>query len=118
MHNYPNPNDIDTGLLMLAAVVVLLIAGALWIENWLDNRTIRKLEEAGKRARESYGYRQLWQEREERFWSQLKHSAHLDIARNMADHATELAAIRAQITGIEMDTDAARKEIRGKMLCQ
>jgi hypothetical protein len=26
MRNYPNPNDIDTGLLMLAAVVVLFIA--------------------------------------------------------------------------------------------
>jgi hypothetical protein len=83
----------------------------------MEMRTIRKLEEAGKRARESYGYRQIWVAREERFWSKLRHSSHLEIMRSLTHHAETLAAIRCHQNGAEeMDTDAARKEIRNKML--
>jgi len=113
----PNLNDLDASMWALGAFVLLVLALGLWIEQKMDARRLRKLEESHQRTREGYGYRQLWQEREERFWSQLSHSSRLDIAKGMAGHADELAAIRAQIHGSEaMDTDAARREIRAKLL--
>jgi hypothetical protein len=110
MHNYPNPNDIDTGLLMLAAVVVLFIALGVWLENWMEMRTVRKLEEAGKRARDSYGYRQIWMVREERFWSKLRHSSHLEIMRSLTHHAETLAAIRCHQTRRRRDGHRRRAQ--------
>jgi hypothetical protein len=113
----PNLNDLDVSMWALGAFMLLVLAVGMWIEHKLDARRIRKLEESHQRTREGYGYRQLWQEREERFWSQLKHSARRDIGISIAEQAEELAAIRAQIHGTDtMDTEAARREIRAKLL--
>lgn len=58
MHNYPNPNSLDGGLMMLGAIVLLILAGMLWIDKKLEERQDRQhraIDEEVSRAIDEVG---------------------------------------------------------------
>lgn len=111
-----NPPDLNAGLIGLCAALVVVLIVGLWIEAWLDKRRARRATERNRALRQDYGYLELWEQAEDRFWSKLRHSNRQLVAADFERHAEELAAIRAQRFGTEaMDMQAARKEIKAKI---